>query len=388
MKIRFNKSSIIFNSPAKVDVLVFDEYSEKNLQKTILKDLNYSILPRRRKFFYISFKIIIYFFLNLDLQILKKLRLGNNLLGFLKQCFYISYLKAWIKCVMPKVVITFIDNDWYFQYLDKNNKNIKFITIQNGIRLKSNLKDPYGENSIPMSKIYHSNFFCFGLSQKFFYKKFQHEVKNIFPVGSLKLSQYLEQKQIIKRRKFNYLLLISQWDINIMKNNIYPEIKSAMNLLNKYLSLFLKHHNFKLKIAWRTNNYMERLYFKSYFNNITNLLDKKTEFSSYYLLNDAKLILTIHSTLGWEAYSLGKKVIFTNFTKSDQYYIPINKSCYMEFVSYNIFKKKILSLINETDFSFKRRTYNSRIWLMKTSKISKKLTHNLIKNYISNLINK
>ena len=120
-------SKLIFGSPKKYDLVIFDCTSLVDLQKYLLKDENYFVLKNRYKDInevYLSAKIIFHFITNLRL-ILKK-----NV--FIQDIYFLSI----IQFLQPKVVFTFIDNSFQFSKLCKinTNKNIKFVALQNGAR--------------------------------------------------------------------------------------------------------------------------------------------------------------------------------------------------------------------------------------------------------------
>ena len=58
----------------------------------------------------------------------------------------ISYYKNFIKFTSPKIIITTTDNNIQFYELKKNFKDIQFISVQNGIRLKYWFKSKIFQN--------------------------------------------------------------------------------------------------------------------------------------------------------------------------------------------------------------------------------------------------
>ena len=90
------------------------------------------------------------FFLNLKFLSWKFIFSRSFNYKYIFEQFFVIYIIAWIKCVNPKLVITFIDNNWYFQRADKIFKDIIFFTIQNGVRSKVSLTS---ELQPPLSRI-------------------------------------------------------------------------------------------------------------------------------------------------------------------------------------------------------------------------------------------
>ena len=66
------------------------------------------------------------FFLNLKFLSWKFIFSRSFSYKYIFEQFFVIYIIAWIKCVNPKLVITFIDNNWYFQRADKIFKDIIF----------------------------------------------------------------------------------------------------------------------------------------------------------------------------------------------------------------------------------------------------------------------
>ena len=166
------------------------------------------------------------------------------------------YLYSLIEFVRPKLVITYIDNDWHFQYLAKICKNSIFFAIQNGVRSRVNLEHDLPKKPHPGSKIFHKYFFCFGNHEVKSYQKFGHFVEKFVPVGSLRLSwclQKIKQNKLTVKNK-PHILLISQWDEKMIGENLYPEFLYGIEKLNNFFKKFIDKHNVKLNIIPRSNS--------------------------------------------------------------------------------------------------------------------------------------
>ena len=374
--------------PQNTKIIVFNEEGESLLQKTILKGKKYFLISKRIKIIYINFKLFVNFILNLkNFDLIWILKCKCNFKFILEQ-LYLIYLISLLKTLKPKVLITFIDNDWHFQYLSKVCKNLEFIAIQNGVRSQVNLQYDLPSYPHPANKIYHRNFFCFGKHEINEYKKYEHKVENFFAVGSLRLSWFLENKD---KKNYYYkikpnLVLISQWDQSIMLNGKYPEFKYGMEKLDIYLNYFLKKNKYKVNIILRSNSKCEHKYFKSIYDERAIFLIKNNETSSYHYVKQAKLSITIDSTLGREAYAIGRKVFFVNFTKFQMYNTPVDKRSLLNEENYSLFEKKIKFLLSEKQTNFYKRTSTNRSKIMKIGKTKKTLTHNIIKNHIDRIL--
>ena len=102
-------SKIVFQSPKKNKLLIFDDTSLDELEH-VLKGISYFVLVTRIdniKKIYLNFKVI---FLTIK-------NFKGNLLS--------AYLMSLIEIVNPKVVFTFIDNSYKFSYFARlKHKNI------------------------------------------------------------------------------------------------------------------------------------------------------------------------------------------------------------------------------------------------------------------------
>ena len=115
------KVKINFHKPKRSDIIVFDSTSIDQI-KNVLKNYNWGVIDNRNELItnlYITPKIIIKFFFNLNKNI------------------KIAYLISVIETIKPKVVLTFIDNSYYFAEITRSmrNKKIVFIAIQNAARI-------------------------------------------------------------------------------------------------------------------------------------------------------------------------------------------------------------------------------------------------------------
>ena len=107
-------------------------------------------------------------------------------------------MMALIKSISPKLIITLEDNSLEFSKLAKilNNEYI-FIAVQNSARYFGQYRKLFEKNILkknPNNSLYLPNYFCFGDHEVNETKKENIKVKNYFPVGLLRLSNYLQFK--------------------------------------------------------------------------------------------------------------------------------------------------------------------------------------------------
>lgn len=105
---------IIFSRPPQKKILIFDRNFPNLFIKTFKKN-KYEIMDVRKES--INLFVLFYTFINYGLKNIKK-----------------NYIISYIKLVNPKIVITFIDNNFFFYEIKKFYSKPKYISIQNGLR--------------------------------------------------------------------------------------------------------------------------------------------------------------------------------------------------------------------------------------------------------------
>jgi surface carbohydrate biosynthesis protein len=270
-----NIEKLRFGSPRKCDLLVFDEVSASALGTMLFESMEYSILYKRNKRIHFGIQILRRFIFNLlKTQLWTKWPMNIRLQNF-KSIIYISYLLAWIQCVNPRVVITFIDNDWHFQLLSRLYEEANFIAIQNGVRSMFNLSIDLPLYPHPGSKISMPLLYCFGQCEKETYPMFGHKVDQISPVGSLTASWYREKVAPKITCPIIYdILLISQWERMIMIDGRFPEIAYSLKRLDLFINKFISTNKINFAIALRSSDPKEIEYFKNQYGDHITIIEK------------------------------------------------------------------------------------------------------------------
>ena len=372
------KFNFQLKSPKRTNVLVFDEITCLRLKNPILKTFNFEILPIRKKKICFGIKIWMYFFLNLKFLSWKFIFSRSFSYKYIFEQFFVIYIIAWIKCVNPKLVITFIDNSWYFQRADKILKDIIFFTIQNGMRSKVSLTSELQKPPHPGSSIFISNYFSFGKNEKKLYKNYGHTILNHYPTGSVILSYFLKNFKVKFKNNIFKFLLISQWDEIIMLGTLYPEIKESIIKFNILMSKYLRLKKDSINILLRTNNQMEKDFYKSFFkNNVNFIYSNHDNMTSYHTICNSEIIFSLDSTLGLEAYAVDKKVLFVNLTSSKNFKTNVHDICYLSKNEFKLLKKKIEFLLHINDNLYKDLICDTKNFLI-SYKVRKVFSHDFI----------
>tara|TARA_B110000977_G_scaffold169100_1_gene218777 strand:- start:18218 stop:19414 length:1197 start_codon:yes stop_codon:yes gene_type:complete len=353
------KLKFTFSLPEKKDLLIFDDEALIDL-RYVVEEFNYTVLRTRVENFNE---------LNLNPKILFK-----TLFNF-KGNIVNAYLISLIKEISPKIILTNIDNSWKFSEIARvlNNK-YKFFAIQNGSRYDFKRYEHQFKQGIykkNMNKIFFiPNLFCFGDFEIDDYKKFQIPVKNFYPVGSLRLANFIHLNKIDITKKKDY-----QYDICLISDSMVLHFDKRFGTQNdierfgKYLRFTIKYvreNDKKFICAFAKINSSKKilegelLFYKTFLehddyeylikNSTLNL--KKTNYLTYDAMLKSNVSFCAFSTLIREHMSIGRKAISINFMKNDLFKFPINGDCKLGECEYDNFKYHIDKVLasNEVDY--------------------------------------
>jgi surface carbohydrate biosynthesis protein len=378
-------------SPKKTNILVYDCPSVEFLKEAVLYGLDYGVLITPNTYF-CNGKILLFFVSGLFKISWKYIKSENFSYQSLRGQFFIAYLYASVKCINPKTIVTFCDNDWRFHFLSQICIGPKFISIQNGARTDwSFVKDLPKSNFHPGKKIISQTMFTFGEVEAELFQKYQHNIDEIIPVGSLRSSLFFKKKIFESGRidkKIYDLLLISQWGQGHMIGTSFPEIRKSIDLTCFFLKKWLEDKRIYFAIALRSDDPSEALFYKNFFKGCQCLLIKKNEdsMSSYLAAYHSDVIVTLDSTLGREAYAWGKKVFFVNLTGDDLYKTPTIDDLYFNKESYVDFADSLNRICAEDYAGYLDRTKLNRDWLIKSPLVSP-YSHEIVRAKILRILN-
>lgn len=225
-------------------------------------------------------------------------------------CFYVSYIGAYIKLSSPKLLITFIDNNPSFYKLSNYFPNIKTVFIQNGIR------GIHGDifESLSYSKKQHVDYMLvFGKAVGELYSKYISG--NVIPIGSLK-NNSISKNNYFSIEK-NKVVFISQWRSKPVNGLFLPIYGIEYDLFYKaekevltFLSQWCLANNFKLEICGCSSLESEKefAFFKEILPSFNfEFLKKESILCSYTSIDKAEIVVFVDSTLGYESLSRGNK---------------------------------------------------------------------------------
>jgi surface carbohydrate biosynthesis protein len=375
-------------SPPRADLLVFDQVSASELGPKLLRGMKFAVLCKRRECYFVGLRVIMNFLGNLARRRWWSMLSRHLMFRHLKGLLYVAYLLAWVQCVRPRVVITFIDNDWQFQVLSRLYPAAFFIAIQNGVRSEFNLRVDLPPPPHPGSRISMPLMYCFGRCEMEAYPAYGHLVDRLIPIGSLRASWYRATIALKSNLPIIYdILLMSQWERTIMNNGCYPEIARSLRLVDAFLKKFVSARQLRFAIALRGDDADEVAYFHQIYGQKVNLLRRNVAMmSSYTAADQAEVVVVLDSTIGREAYGWGRKVLFANLTGYSMYRTPVDPTCYTEDKEYKKFEAKLDRLVDEPYDNFLKRTQESREWLVEPCRHSDAWTHVRIRTHLEQLL--
>ena len=284
---KFFKIKYSLLKPKKKEILIYD-YQSWDFAKILFQREKYDFL-------YVRYEII-------NVYVLTSSILKNGL----KNLSY-NYKKTYIEYVSPKIIFSSIDNDIGFFLLRQKISKYSFILVQNGMRDNFCVSVFKNYLKLKKKKIIFDYIFVFGDNDKVEYQKYFQA--KIFSIGNIKNNSISVKK---RNKKFNYILYIQQARIDRLENSFQKKLWMREKKILNLLAIISKDINIKLIVL---SKYSET--YKKFFISETNLKNFEYIYSGllnsndrFELIDNSSIIITVFSTLGFEALARGKKVVF------------------------------------------------------------------------------
>jgi len=384
--LKIENATFKFSLPSKNNLIIFDDMSIEDL-KYVISDFKYFILQTR-------FENVTTLYIN-PLIILKTiLNYRGNL--------WSAYLITIINLVSPKVILTVIDNSIKFFEIAKKlqSKDLHFFAIQNGARYdlkrylfkfkKKLLKEDMTR------KFFIPNFFCFGEFEVDDYKNKNIDVQNFLPVGSLRLANFMLEKEInLKQKNYLYdILLVSdgitqETDQNFGTEGEVVRMAKFIKYTIKYASENRKRIIFSLKRLNSTRNNLEQelKFYKKNLNDFeydylisnSTINFEKSKYLTYELMLKSNVTMSSFSTLLRENLSIGRKSLSVNFMENNIFDFPLEGLCKLKNCDYDKFQNKLNAILEMSEEHFTAKSNHKNYLMLYDNKIS---TIDNIKNKI------
>lgn len=282
------KAKFVFFKPKKTDLLIFDYMGSNNFIKYI-KQYNYDILHIRGE--KINLFIVLKCLLNLTLN-------------------YKKYINYYIIASNPKLIITFIDNNFFFYQLKNYHSKVKTLFVQNGLR--SHYSDIFGnKNFLKNKKELRVDYML--VANKTIGKKYNRYIKGkTVPIGYFKNNIY-SVKNKIKKKEILYISTHRNFESNkkIYKNYTWLDFIKNDERFFQWLNIFCNSNKIKINILGRSSKFTEaekeKNYFDNFFSKYKFIIGSK---NPYKIIDNYEYVVTNDSTLGIENLARNGKTAF------------------------------------------------------------------------------
>jgi surface carbohydrate biosynthesis protein len=346
---------ISFYSPKENDLIIYDNTSIEILQNTFLKKFKYFVFEDR---YYLITKI--YLSPKIIFNTIKNINHG------LKRAYKISL----IKCVNPKLIVTYVHNSQNFTFFAKFfNGKINFLAIQNGNTYHKIKEDNYQKIT---RNYYIPHLLKLGYFEDDSFQNSNWKINKSDYVGSLRFDNFLKQvkiKNIDLQKKYDLCILsdFGAWEIN------EKIISDGFRDITKFAIRYAKDNNLRCVIALKrenpeiinlpepshVNGYIdEQLWYKNNFSYEELVYLKKNfiynnSISSYMCAIQSDVTIGGISTLLREITAYNKKFLACNFTSNEVYDFPINGICSLNYkCDYFDFSKRLDQILELSNSNF------------------------------------
>ena len=346
-----------FGDPEPTDIVIFDEVGSQFLRRALHPDYSVAVFPARPSEVRVGIKTIVYFLRDiwgLDLTQLDRSR--GALRGLAKEV-WLTLLAATISAMRPKAVLTFIDNSGNFHWLSKHCRRFPFIAVQNGSRLS------YHTASNPNHYLQH--FFCFGAHESELFEELGCRVERFYPVGSLVAGLHFIPSTELKEEEYD-LLVVSTWRGNIGYQQDVQDTMRSMLFMDQLLADYIKTRQLKAAVILRAERESdhwlmpevgktEEEYYSGIYGASIELIDTDfTERNVFPLMQKSRLIVSCLSTALLEAYGVGKKILYCNFTGTDDYHRDKDSAIVVSDSNPSVFYEKLDALLGMSQLEYQR----------------------------------
>lgn len=326
--------------PKAVDIVIFDECNSVYVRAALSSRHSVAVLKMRPYEILFGPKIFVYFFrffgqLSLSEAVAHPRSAVHGVLRQLRAIYFESCLAA----MKPKAVLTFIDNDGNFHWLSRKCREFPFIAIQNGARLRYASAEDTG--------YYLQHFFCWGTHESELYSDLGYEVEKYYPVGSLLASLTLDGSPSVELEPID-LLIVSTWRGNIGFPPDVVDTMRSMKIMDQLLARYIGARTLKAAIILRAERNSEHWemkgigteygYYREIYGESIEIIEADFKARTIYpTMQRSRLIVSCLSSALIEAYGMGKKVLYCNFTGANLYHCDIDSRIITEVSDSEIF---------------------------------------------------
>jgi surface carbohydrate biosynthesis protein len=356
LSLNFFGRNIILGNPSVVDIVIFDEWNSQYVRQVLNPNYSVGVFKMRPFEILIAPSIIMNTILSINHFSLNEALSHPRgfVIGVLFQ-FRNIYFEGCLVSMKPKAVATMIDNSPVFHWLSRHSRKFPYIAIQNGSRLRYAIS----ENQ----NFYLQHYFCWGTHESKLYDELGYEVENYYPVGSLLASLYFDHKNDTPISIKYDLLIVSSWRGNIGHSIDVMDTMRSMKIMDELLSEYIKCRPITAAIILRAERNSvhwnipgigtEYDYYKSLYGDSIEIIDADfTARTIYPAMQQSRLIVSCLSSSLNEAYGIGKKIVFFNYTEKNKYHCDIDPNCIIEDQNYSGVWARIDDLLSQSETTY------------------------------------
>ena len=303
------------------EIVIYDEVITDPILECLSPFKKVYIMKIREFNITLNFKIFITalrYFLRREilLEVLKN-NLRKGILCYLKDAIHAGIINQ----LNPRTVISFLDNNPRFGRLSFFFENIKFISIQNGMR--------YGWHE--KIKCNHDIYLSFTNNQEKLLKKLGWQIRENHSIGSVNAARIFTslKERTVKRD----LLIVSGWWSSALDKDIdCINHFNAMKKMNIFLNDLIINRNYNAEIILRTNRESndfyskeaglneEEFYRKIYGDNFTIIENNTLRRDVYEQISNSNLSVSLLTASILEGHIYGHNCLYLNFFNSNYYH--------------------------------------------------------------------
>jgi len=258
-------------------------------------------------------------------------------------------LGAYVRSVNAKAVIAY-DNipdlyDW------ASALPMPLIVVQHGMRQLEDVK----QNIVQTSNVVFLSWgklqvdeFASGLTARYPNSSHQRKPEQIFPIGSLRDSMYRQVRKEVNRN-LDQLCLVSQFK-GLDGHGLTMPRERQVNLdkTAEFTHRFAIERNMQVLIALYSDTpqalHAEKNWFNDKFEGTCIFNNPSEDFATYKATDESFVSLGVHTSVLWEVFGRGGRILACNFTGDTVFKFPIPGPWYLENGSYDEFATRLDSL--------------------------------------------
>ena len=285
---------------------------------------------------------------------------------------YSSYISSLFRHIDPKIILTFADNNVVLGPYASAHKSTLVVSIQNAIRGTVDSIPP--DTVLPI-------YYSLGKAEKEVFKEINVSYQEYIPVGSAKLGIFLQ----------NHYKQDIRWDLSFCSHfrpeliaynasGLFKLIREAQEHLFTLTCKYARSNGLSIAVLSKTRSPILQAQEEQYFADLADgypfflvLGDKADyEFETYQAAMNSRLIINLCSTLGYEAFGIGKKVLFGSGYRMDlledwgatQYYDMLPPLTCVQDDSLRGFSSRATALLALDDDNYKAVTHRAADYYM------------------------